>query len=171
MAATDYQLTRLRVIYTAREKHQLNQTIDNLRRTIEWAKAEHHIDWPTPRRQARRQWRVTYIKGPFHPKSYRHWVFSDYRYSFTFFNVKDPRPVMSAVLGSMSSQTFCECQFAWHHQGDPNALSASSQLALRDREAFISREVREEHALGKLLKALDRQDLNWFHMKYKWPVL
>ncbi|EER02176.1 hypothetical protein Pmar_PMAR008957 [Perkinsus marinus ATCC 50983] len=77
-----------------------------------------------PARQERRAWRVTYNKSPHHHGKFavKHYVFHDWRYKFTFYNVADPRPVISTVLGSLSGDAAVTCDFAWYFPGTQEYL-------------------------------------------------
>mmetsp|Transcript_75790 Transcript_75790/g.214273 ORF Transcript_75790/g.214273 Transcript_75790/m.214273 type:complete len:172 (+) Transcript_75790:64-579(+) len=114
MALPEYKLATLRFVYTAKLRRELQYTIQNLRRTLEWSNEE----WPLPQRLPRRAFRISYLKGPFKGKtSFRHYVFHDWRYAFTFRQVQDVPTAVSTVLGSMTPETSCVCHFAWHYPG------------------------------------------------------
>merc|ERR1712039_666771 len=51
--------------------------------------------------------------------SFRHYVFHDWRYQFTFRDVQDVQSTVSTVLGSMTPETSCVCHFSWHFPGAP----------------------------------------------------
>merc|ERR1719382_1963044 len=116
MALSEYNLSMLRFVYTSKLRRELQYTITNLRRTLEWSPEQ----WPLPQRLPRRAFRVSYLKGPFKGKTaIRHYVFHDWRYQFTFRDVKDVQSAVSMVLGSMTPETSCVCHFNWHFQGAP----------------------------------------------------
>ncbi|CAE8725757.1 unnamed protein product [Polarella glacialis] len=116
MALAEYNLATLRFVYTSKLKKELQFTIQNLRRTLEWS----NESWPVPQRLPRRAWRVSYLKRPFKCKStVRHYVFHDWRYQFTFRDVQDVQSTVSTVLGSMTPETSCVCNFNWHFPGAP----------------------------------------------------
>jgi len=116
MALSEYGLATLRFVYTSKLRKELQFSIANLRRTSEWSSEA----WPLPQRLPRRAWRVSYLKRPFRSKiTIRHYVFHDFRYQFTFRNVKDVSSTVSTVLGSMTPETSCVCHFNWHYQGTP----------------------------------------------------
>lgn len=116
MALAEYKLSSLKFIYTSKLRRELQFTVQNLRRTLEWS-AE---SWPVPQRLPRRAYRITYLKGPFRGKtSQRHYIFHDWRYQFTFRDVNDVRAAVSTVLGSMTPETSCVCHFSWHFPGAP----------------------------------------------------
>mmetsp|Transcript_54123 Transcript_54123/g.127176 ORF Transcript_54123/g.127176 Transcript_54123/m.127176 type:complete len:185 (+) Transcript_54123:50-604(+) len=117
MALSDYSLATLRFVYTSKLRRELQFSITNLRKTLEWSEET----WPVPQRLPRRAWRVSYLKLPFRAKiNIRHHVFHDYRYQFTFRNVQDVPAAVSTVLGSMTPETHCVCQFNWHYHGAPD---------------------------------------------------
>ncbi|KAF4656301.1 hypothetical protein FOL47_009039 [Perkinsus chesapeaki] len=122
---SDYKLARLTVVYTATIREHLTNTITNLKLGLK--AIDNGVDpvWPMPARQERRAWRVTYNKGPHHHGKYavKHYVFHDWRYKFTFYNVADPRPVISTVLGSLSGDAAVTCDFAWYFPGTEEYLS------------------------------------------------
>ncbi|CAJ1382479.1 unnamed protein product [Effrenium voratum] len=116
MALSDYGLATLRFVYTSKLRKELQYTISNLRHTLQWSQEA----WPIPQRLPRRAWRVTYLKRPFRVKTtVRHYVFHDFRYQFTFRDVKDVPAAVSTVLGSMTPETSCVCHFNWHYHGAP----------------------------------------------------
>eukprot|EP00928_Gymnodinium_smaydae_P049230 TRINITY_DN33022_c0_g1_i1.p1 TRINITY_DN33022_c0_g1~~TRINITY_DN33022_c0_g1_i1.p1 ORF type:complete len:172 (+),score=30.98 TRINITY_DN33022_c0_g1_i1:137-652(+) len=116
MALPEYGLSTLRFVYTSKLRKELQFTISNLRRTLEWTPES----WPVPQRLPRRAYRVTYAKGPFRGKTaLKHYVFHDWRYQFTFRGVRDVQSAVSSVLGSMTPETSCVCHFSWHFQGSP----------------------------------------------------
>mmetsp|Transcript_22577 Transcript_22577/g.42553 ORF Transcript_22577/g.42553 Transcript_22577/m.42553 type:complete len:182 (-) Transcript_22577:65-610(-) len=133
MALADYSLATLRFVYTSKLRRELQFSITNLRNTLEWSQEA----WPLPHRLPRRSWRVHYIKRPFRCKiAMRHYVFSDYRYQFTFRDVQDVPSAVSTVLGSMTPETSCVCHFNWHYEGAPdyNRLIQTGDTA-QDAEA------------------------------------
>eukprot|EP00425_Heterocapsa_triquetra_P011837 CAMPEP_0195147518 /NCGR_PEP_ID=MMETSP0448-20130528/173557_1 /TAXON_ID=66468 /ORGANISM="Heterocapsa triquestra, Strain CCMP 448" /LENGTH=162 /DNA_ID=CAMNT_0040186105 /DNA_START=15 /DNA_END=503 /DNA_ORIENTATION=+ len=106
----------MRCVYTSKLRRELQYTVANLRRTLEWSNEE----WPLPARLPRRAFRVIYLKAPFKNKiAQRHYVFHDWRYQFTFRNVTDVQSTVSTVLGSMTPDTSCVCHFSWHFPGAP----------------------------------------------------
>mmetsp|Transcript_47155 Transcript_47155/g.102637 ORF Transcript_47155/g.102637 Transcript_47155/m.102637 type:complete len:197 (+) Transcript_47155:25-615(+) len=144
MAATEYSLSRLKVIYISKLRWDLTRTISNLRNTLEWT-GRPAEQWPIPRRLPRRQFRMTYLKAPFkHKHAMRHSVFLDHRYAFTFHNPGNIPETMSTVLGSMGPDTSCTCHFTWFHKGserhqkamlmDPDLRAEDLQAAHRQLE-------------------------------------
>ncbi|PHJ20157.1 hypothetical protein CSUI_006009 [Cystoisospora suis] len=145
MSLSSYTLRSLKVIYTSRQRSSLQATIDNLKTSLtHWStpssscpsslfsssslSSSSCIPWPVPRRLARRQWRVTYLKSPFKFKySLRHYVFVDYRYSFTFYDVKEVQKILGILLGSMTETVSCSCRFSWHFPGSGLLLSHSHE--------------------------------------------
>merc|ERR1740138_698936 len=124
MALPEYRLAALRFVYTSKLRRELQFTIQNLRRTLEWSPEQ----WPLPQRLPRRAYRCTYLKGPFKGKTaLRHYIFHDWRYQFTFRGVEDVQSAVSTVLGSMTPETSCVCHFAWHFPGAPTYLSVQSE--------------------------------------------
>mmetsp|Transcript_98453 Transcript_98453/g.195266 ORF Transcript_98453/g.195266 Transcript_98453/m.195266 type:complete len:174 (+) Transcript_98453:70-591(+) len=116
MALPEYRLATLKFVYTSKLRRELQWSVQNLRRTLEWSSDP----WPLPQRLPRRAYRVSYIKAPFKGKEFwRHFVFHDYRYQFTFRHVEDVRSTLSTVLGSMTPETSCVCHFSWHFPGAP----------------------------------------------------
>uniref|UniRef100_A0A0G4I5B3 Small ribosomal subunit protein uS10 domain-containing protein n=1 Tax=Chromera velia CCMP2878 TaxID=1169474 RepID=A0A0G4I5B3_9ALVE len=116
MSLSAYRLQRLRVVYTARREAELERTITNLKSALSWMS----VEWPVPKREPRREWRVTYLKSPFQWKrAIRHYVFQDHRYAFSFHDVESPQEVVSAILGAAASseQVTAECAFSWHVEG------------------------------------------------------
>lgn len=114
MALSEYRLATLRFVYTSKLRRELQFSISNLRRTLEWS----NEPWPLPQRLPRRAWRVSYLKRPFRAKiCVRHYVFHDFRYQFIFRDVEDVSSTVSTVLGSMTPETSCVCHFNWHYEG------------------------------------------------------
>mmetsp|Transcript_25538 Transcript_25538/g.67501 ORF Transcript_25538/g.67501 Transcript_25538/m.67501 type:complete len:176 (+) Transcript_25538:40-567(+) len=137
MALSEYHLATLRFVYTAKLRRELQYTVGNLRRTMEWSDES----WPLPQRLPRRAFRVTHLKSPFKNKiAQRHYVFHDWRYQFTFRDVKDVQSTVSTVLGSMTPETSCVCHFSWHFPGAPiyGELAAGEDEARR-REQDLER--------------------------------
>ena len=81
-----------------------------------------------PKRLPRRAWRVTYLKSPFkHKCAVKNYVFHDWRYSFTFENLRDNQTmeqVLSSCLGSMKDDVNCIAEFNWYHAGCGEAAAA-----------------------------------------------
>mmetsp|Transcript_11039 Transcript_11039/g.20028 ORF Transcript_11039/g.20028 Transcript_11039/m.20028 type:complete len:175 (-) Transcript_11039:128-652(-) len=116
MALPEYRLATLRFVYQSRLRKELQYSIQNLRRTLEWSNESQK--WPLPQRLPRRAQKVSYLRAPFKGKiTAKHYVFHDYRYHFTFRDVKDVQCTLSTVLGSMTSETSCVCHFYWHYPG------------------------------------------------------
>eukprot|EP00929_Paragymnodinium_shiwhaense_P108361 TRINITY_DN74680_c0_g1_i1.p1 TRINITY_DN74680_c0_g1~~TRINITY_DN74680_c0_g1_i1.p1 ORF type:complete len:173 (-),score=32.37 TRINITY_DN74680_c0_g1_i1:110-628(-) len=123
MALPEYRLSQLRFVYTSKLRRELQFSIGNLRRTLEWSEEA----WPVPQRLPRRAYRISYLKGPFKAKqAIRHYVFHDWQYQFTFRDVKDVRKAVSTVLGSMTPETSCVCHFNWHYPGSPAYMRLTS---------------------------------------------
>eukprot|EP00405_Crypthecodinium_cohnii_P036378 CAMPEP_0206542478 /NCGR_PEP_ID=MMETSP0325_2-20121206/10185_1 /ASSEMBLY_ACC=CAM_ASM_000347 /TAXON_ID=2866 /ORGANISM="Crypthecodinium cohnii, Strain Seligo" /LENGTH=115 /DNA_ID=CAMNT_0054040521 /DNA_START=551 /DNA_END=898 /DNA_ORIENTATION=- len=77
------------------------------------------------------------MKGPFKGKiAQRHYVFHDWRYQFTFRDVKDVKSTVGTVLGSMSPETSCVCHFSWHFPGSEQykMLSSPEDMLLRQQD-------------------------------------
>mmetsp|Transcript_35784 Transcript_35784/g.64927 ORF Transcript_35784/g.64927 Transcript_35784/m.64927 type:complete len:173 (+) Transcript_35784:63-581(+) len=130
MALSEYRLATLRFTYTSKLRRELQYTIQNLRRSLEWSDEA----WPVPQRLPRRAWRVSYLKRPFKCKTtVRHYVFHDWRYQFTFSDVEDVPSAVSTVLGSMTPETSCVCNFNWHFQGSPAYKQLTSAEEARQR--------------------------------------
>ncbi|KAF8820209.1 hypothetical protein IE077_000546 [Cardiosporidium cionae] len=176
MSALDYSLAWLKVVYTARQTSHLHTTVTNLRRILETAS----LPLPVPCRLPRRQWRVTYLKSPFkHKHSIRHYVFNDFRYAFTFYDVKNPQLCMSAVLGALSAQTGCACNFAWRFPGTGNPpLSAENALKSDSlhceqhetpqvKSSRIYNYRKEERAIARISANVEKKNLHWFINKNK----
>ncbi|CAD7971824.1 unnamed protein product [Amoebophrya sp. A25] len=73
-----------------------------------------------PKRLQRRAWRITYLRSSNRYKTaIRNYVFHDYRYQFTFFNVPpaQTRQTLSACLGSMPSDVNCQVEFNYAYNG------------------------------------------------------
>ena len=80
-----------------------------------------------------------YLKSPFAEKiRKKHYVFHDWRYSFTFSDIEDPRPIMSTILGAMSKDTACTVDFAWHFPGDTSSPEIVQQIE-QGRSAYLTR--------------------------------
>eukprot|EP00933_Yihiella_yeosuensis_P001153 TRINITY_DN101887_c0_g1_i1.p1 TRINITY_DN101887_c0_g1~~TRINITY_DN101887_c0_g1_i1.p1 ORF type:complete len:201 (-),score=16.18 TRINITY_DN101887_c0_g1_i1:65-580(-) len=136
MALAEYQLNTLRFVYTSKLRRELQYTIHNLRRTLEWSDEQ----WPVPTRLPRRAWRVSYLKRPFKCKTtVRHYVFHDWRYQFEFRNVKDVQSAVSTVLGSMTPETSCVCDFNWHFSGSPAYQQLTTPEEEKQRALTIER--------------------------------
>eukprot|EP00927_Polykrikos_kofoidii_P043549 TRINITY_DN37620_c0_g2_i1.p1 TRINITY_DN37620_c0_g2~~TRINITY_DN37620_c0_g2_i1.p1 ORF type:complete len:174 (-),score=23.85 TRINITY_DN37620_c0_g2_i1:48-569(-) len=131
MALNEYRLSTLRFVYTSKLRKELQYTITNLRKTLEWSQQT----WPVPQRLPRRAYRFTYLKGPFKGKiAQRHFVFHDWQYQFTFRDVEDVQSAVSTVLGSMTPETSCTCQFFWHFDGStPYTESSLADEEERER--------------------------------------
>merc|ERR1719160_2386142 len=115
MALVEYKLASLRFTFISKLRKELQFTVQNLRRSLEWSSES----WPLPQRLPRRATRVSYLKGPFKGKiSTRHYVFHDWQYQFTFRRVEDVQSAVSTVLGAMTPETSCVCHFSWHFPGD-----------------------------------------------------
>ena len=126
VAVTNYQLASLKVVYCSKLRDHLQRTIDNLKGSLEWQA----YTLPTPQRLPRRAWRVWYLTAPFRNKlRKKHYIFHDWRYSFTFDNVTDPRPIISTALGSMTSDTSCTLNFNWFHPGTQQLSQNKSSIA------------------------------------------
>mmetsp|Transcript_75548 Transcript_75548/g.142541 ORF Transcript_75548/g.142541 Transcript_75548/m.142541 type:complete len:172 (-) Transcript_75548:23-538(-) len=136
MALAEYRLATLRFVYTSKLRKELQFTVQNLRRTLEWSPES----WPVPQRLPRRSFRCSYLRGPFKGKtSWRHYVFHDWRYQFTFRNVEDVRAAVSTVLGSMTPETSCVCHFSWHSPGAPAYVELSTVDEALRREQDLER--------------------------------
>jgi len=138
-----YRLARLKVVYNARLRGELDMTIDNLKSTLGWLPTP----LPMPERLPRRSWRVWYLKSPFREKiRKKHYVFHDWRYAFTFSDVEDPRPIMSSVLGAMSKETACTVDFAWHYPGDNPSREVSDQIEAGRSNYLAKNRYRQQQA-------------------------
>ncbi|CAK9028544.1 unnamed protein product [Durusdinium trenchii] len=136
MSLSEYGLATLRFVYTSKLRRELQYTIANLRRSLEWSGSDK--DWPLPQRLPRRAWRVSYLKRPFRAKiSIRHYVFHDFRYQFTFRDVKDVPAAVSTVLGSMTPETSCICHFNWHFEGVPAYHIKDEEAQRKERHRRI----------------------------------
>mmetsp|Transcript_88329 Transcript_88329/g.247088 ORF Transcript_88329/g.247088 Transcript_88329/m.247088 type:complete len:183 (-) Transcript_88329:18-566(-) len=142
MALSEYRLSTLRFVYTSKLRRELQYTMQNLRKSLEWSPEP----WPLPQRLPRRSFRVTYMKGPFKGKiAQRHYVFNDWQYQFTFREVEDVRAAVSTVLGSMTSETSCVCHFSWHFPG--GRLSSPEELEALPED--VRERLREEDLLRR----------------------
>ena len=138
-----YQLAKLKVTYNAKLKDHLADTIKNLKTTLSWT----NISLPEPARLPRRSWRVFYLTAPFVDKiRKKHYIFHDWRYSFTFDNIQDPRPIMSSILGSMSKDTSCVVAFAWHYPGQAATPDAQDLIQTGYNNYIKRNRMRREQA-------------------------
>eukprot|EP00931_Biecheleriopsis_adriatica_P119513 TRINITY_DN9473_c0_g1_i2.p1 TRINITY_DN9473_c0_g1~~TRINITY_DN9473_c0_g1_i2.p1 ORF type:complete len:172 (+),score=19.87 TRINITY_DN9473_c0_g1_i2:129-644(+) len=162
MALSEYSLATLRFTYTSKLRRELQFTIQNLRRTLEWSDGQ----WPAPQRLPRRAWRVSYLKRPFKCKTtVRHYVFHDWRYQFTFRDVQDVQSAVSTVLGSMTPETSCVCHFNWHFPGAPAYLQISSLEEAKRR--IIDLEQGLESVRRKQSEEVERQK-GWYGHSMHW---
>eukprot|EP00747_Dinoflagellata_sp_TGD_P169252 gnl/TRDRNA2_/TRDRNA2_197765_c0_seq1.p1 gnl/TRDRNA2_/TRDRNA2_197765_c0~~gnl/TRDRNA2_/TRDRNA2_197765_c0_seq1.p1 ORF type:complete len:172 (-),score=28.18 gnl/TRDRNA2_/TRDRNA2_197765_c0_seq1:134-649(-) len=162
MALPEYRLAALRFVYTSSLRHELQYSISNLRRTLEWSPER----WPLPQRLPRRAYRITYLKAPFRGKAaQRHYVFHDWRYQFTFHNVQDIQAAVSTVLGSMTPETSCVCHFSWHFPGAPaytvHATEADAQQLERDLESGLAAVRRKQEEETERMKGWYGHSLYW----------
>ena len=131
-----YHLARLKIVYCAKLRDHLEQTMLNLKESLTRELAQQ----PTAiQRLPRRAWRVWYLKAPFRNKlSKKHYVFHDWRYSFTFDDVNDPKAVVSIVLGSMTSETTCTVDYDWFYSGEAG-ISNSTALLLSNKQKWLEK--------------------------------
>ncbi len=97
------------------------------------------LDLPAPKRLQRRAWRVWYNKAP-HAIGWskRHYVFHDWRYAFSFSNVKDVRRTINSLLGSMAKDTSCVVDFSWHSPGSAEYVAMLDRsMAEKDHAAEL----------------------------------
>lgn len=136
MALVEYKLASLRFVYTSKLRRELQFSVANLRRSLEWSSES----WPLPQRLPRRASRVSYLRGPFKGKiSTRHYIFHDWRYQFTFNGVQDVRNAVSTVLGGMTPETSCVCHFSWHSPGAPAFTEYATEEEARLCEQDLER--------------------------------
>eukprot|EP00440_Ansanella_granifera_P001762 gb/GFBE01001900.1/.p1 GENE.gb/GFBE01001900.1/~~gb/GFBE01001900.1/.p1 ORF type:complete len:173 (+),score=29.80 gb/GFBE01001900.1/:1-519(+) len=162
MALSEYSLATLRFTYTSKLRRELQFTIGNLRRTLEWSNEQ----WPVPQRLPRRAWRVSYLKRPFKCKTtVRHYVFHDWRYQFEFRDVQDVQSAVSTVLGSMTPETSCVCHFNWHFSGSPAYEQLTSPEEVRQRVLDLEQGL--ENVRRKQSAEVERQK-GWYGHSTHW---
>eukprot|EP00921_Rhytidocystis_pertsovi_P002369 GHVQ01004056.1.p1 GENE.GHVQ01004056.1~~GHVQ01004056.1.p1 ORF type:complete len:171 (+),score=9.68 GHVQ01004056.1:216-728(+) len=169
MSAPDYFLRSINVVYTARLRTELTKTIENLGRTLDWTT----VPYPIPRRLPRRALRITYGKSPYkHRHTIKHYVFQDWRYSFTFYDVKHPRVVVSAILGSMTSDVCCTCHFAWrfNNQDLQNNKVDKISSSCGDKADRIRNYIEEDRIVEKITQRVELGESHWFNKKFRWPA-
>ncbi len=162
-------------------RNDLERTIKTLGKTLAWVPSNELHALPAPRRLQRRAWRVWYNKAP-HAIGWskRHYVFHDWRYSFSFEDVNDKRygprifvhvefifvrRTISSILGSMTQDTSCVVDFSWFQTGR-SKVSSSDQEVLRDILAGIKK-LREFNQHQNRILNSDPSASKHLYLKYR----